>query len=169
LSDRPSTSSDFADPLVRRLAAFIRKIGLPLEAAVLDGSELLAGITVKDGRILLDEARLAHPGDLLHEAGHLAVCDPALRSSLPAVGEDGGEEMAAMAWSYAAAVHLGVDPRLVFHDDGYRGGAALYLETYERGGSIGQPLLQWFGMTLTPESAAVDAGKPFPHMRRWLR
>jgi hypothetical protein len=156
VSEEASTSGNFADPLLARLAAFIREIGLPIEAAALDGSELLPGVSVRDGCILVDAARLAHPGDLLHEAGHLAVCDPALRAGRPAIGDDPAEEMAAMAWSYAAAVHLGVDPRVVFHDDGYRGGGGAYLDAYEHGGVIGQPMLQWFGMTLTREAAAAE-------------
>jgi hypothetical protein len=31
------------------------------------------------------------------------------------------------------------------------------------------PLLEWFGMTLGPKSAAAQGAAPFPHMRRWLR
>jgi hypothetical protein len=34
-----------------------------------------------------------------------------------------GEEMAAIAWSYAACVHLGLEPTVVFHSDGYKGGS----------------------------------------------
>jgi hypothetical protein len=159
----------FADPLTARIAAFIAEIGLPIEAAALTSPTLLPGVTVAHGALLVDEARLAHPGDLLHEAGHLAVCDPAARASLDDVSEDGGEEMAAIAWSYAAARHLGIDPTVVFHPAGYRGGAQALLEAFDGGGGPGQPLLEWFGMTLGAKAAAAAVGQPYPHMLRWLR
>ena len=44
-------------------------------------------------------------------------------------GEDAGEEMGAIAWSYAAALHIGLDPRVVFHEDGYKGAANSHSET----------------------------------------
>jgi hypothetical protein len=159
----------FADPLTARLAAFIREIGLVIEPARLDDeASLLPGVTVKDGRLLVDEARLAHPGDLLHEAGHLAVSDPALRPTLAAVGDDPGEEMAAIAWSYAAARFLGIDPALVFHAEGYGGGGETYLAALASGGVIGQPMLGFYGMTRVAPGLAE--GEPaYPHMLRWLR
>ena len=39
------------------------------------------------------------------------------------MGDDGGLEMAAIAWSYAAAIHLEIPPAVVFHEAGYRGGS----------------------------------------------
>jgi hypothetical protein len=39
-------------------------------------------------------------------------------------GSDMGDEIAAQTWSYAAAVHLGLPPEIVFHAAGYRGAAA---------------------------------------------
>ena len=38
-------------------------------------------------------------------------------------GNDGGIEMTAIAWPYAAAVHLGIEIEVLFHPDGYKGGA----------------------------------------------
>jgi hypothetical protein len=162
-------AATFSDPLTGRLAGFIREIGLRIEPASLDATTLLPGVTVRDGGLLVDESRLLHPGDLLHEAGHLAVCDPALRPTFGAVGEDAGEEMAAIAWSYAAARHLQIDPAIVFHPAGYRGSAQALLTAFETGATFGQPLLEWFGMTLSPKTAAEQGLPPFPHMLRWLR
>jgi hypothetical protein len=159
----------FADPLIDQLARFIAEIGLPIAPATLDEPTLLPGLTTRRGMLLVDEQRLAYPGDLLHEAGHLAVCDPALRPTLETVGDDPGEEMATIAWSYAAALHLGLDPAVVFHAGGYRGGAAELLEALEGGALVGQPLLEWFGLTLTAKSAAAKGLPAFPHMLRWLR
>ena len=39
----------------------------------------LPGVRVDRGRLLVDEARLLYPGDLLHEAGHVAIMPAAER------------------------------------------------------------------------------------------
>ncbi len=159
----------FADPLTTRIAAFIAGVGIPVEPALLEASTPCPGMVARRGVLLVDEARLAYPGDLLHEAGHIAVCDPALRPSLEAIGDDGGEEMAAIAWSYAASRELGLEPRVLFHPAGYKGGADALIAAFEGQGGVGVPLLEWYGMTLGPKSAAAQGAAPFPHMRRWLR
>ena len=43
------------------------------------------------------------------------------------VGDDVGMEMGAIAWSYAAAMHLGVAPSVLFHDVGLSGWRAVSL------------------------------------------
>ena len=44
------------------------------------------------------EEETAYPGDMLHEAGHLAVVPPERRLEMDKhAGDDGGEEMAAIA------------------------------------------------------------------------
>jgi hypothetical protein len=159
----------FADPLTDRVAAFIVGVGIQVEAATLDAPTPCPGMLARCGVLLVDEARLAYPGDLLHEAGHIAVCDPALRGTLEAIGDDGGEEMAAIAWSYAASRDLGLDPTVVLHPAGYKGCAEALIAAFEAYGGVGVPLLEWFGMTLGPKSAAAQGAAPFPHMRRWLR
>jgi hypothetical protein len=119
---------------------------------------------VRRGGLVVDEPRLAWPGDLLHEAGHLAVADPAGRAELDDVGDDPAEEMAAIAWSHAAAQHLGLDPTVVFHPHGYRGGGDWLAEAFAGGGGPGVPMLQWWGMT----GGWKDEPR-FPQMIRWLR
>ena len=76
-----SADAGFADPLTERLAAFIRGIGIDVRAATLKEKTFLPGLEISHGALLVDEARLSHPGDLLHEAGHLAVTDPAERNA----------------------------------------------------------------------------------------
>jgi hypothetical protein len=153
----------FADPITRRIVGFIREIGLTVARGEVAES-LLPGLAVRRGALVVDEARLAYPGDLLHEAGHLAVADPARRAMLEDVGGDPTEEMAALAWSYAAARHLGLDPAVVFHADGYRGGSANLIEAFDHGRGPSVPVLQWWGMT-----PGWKGEPPFPHMLRWLR
>jgi hypothetical protein len=148
---------------------FVVSIGLEVRFASLCHNTVLPGVEARFGALHIDLARLGRPGDILHEAGHLAVSDPAQRSLAEHVSDDPGEEMAAMAWSYAAALRLGIDPRIVFHDAGYRGGGASILEAYRHGGQIGAPLLAYWGMTVLPTRKAAKVVDPYPHMIRWLR
>ena len=158
----------FANPLTERLAGFVRGIGIDVRAAQLPEKTFLPGLDICNGAILVDEARLAQPGDILHEAGHLAVSDPEARKA-PTLAPTDGEEIATLAWSYAALRHLGLDPAVVFHPDGYKGGSQSLIEAFTSGGSPGVPLLQYFSLTLEPKTAAERGVEPFPHMLRWLR
>src|SRR5262245_6901924 len=118
----------FRDPLVEKLTAFVRSIGIDVRAEALDVPTFLPGIDICRGAIVLDEPKLTYPGDILHEAGHVAVSDPATRRTAP-VSTDPGEEMAASAWSYAAARKLDIDPAIVFHD-GFKGGGPNMVENF---------------------------------------
>ena len=82
---------------------------------------------------------------------------------------DAGDEMAALAWSYAAARHLGLDAGVVFHPHGYKGAGPWLAETFGNGGTIGVPLLQLYDMTVEEKFAAARGVEPYPHMLRWLR
>jgi hypothetical protein len=75
----------------------------------------------------------------------------------------------AIAWSYAAALHLGIDPAIVFHAGGYRGGSTALLENFGRGRYLALPTLQWLGLAYDKRRAAEAGVAPFPAMRRWLR
>ena len=164
----------FQDPLVSRIAAFLLSIGLPVRAAAISEPTFLPGMMIVNGELVVDESRLSYPGDLLHEAGHLAVTAPELRGSLcgnvaGADQNDGGNEIAAMAWSFAAAVHLGIDPSIVFHPHGYRGSSEVLLTAFREGRTVGFPLLQWYGLTADAKNAVQMGVPPFPHMTRWIR
>lgn len=157
----------FRDPLTQKIVSFLREIGLSVAARAFARDTVLPGIDVEHGGLVIDEDRLTYPCDLLHEAGHLAVVTPQARAALHHnVGSDGAEEMMALAWSYAAALHIGIDPALLFHDR-YAGGGEAIL-TAMRSGGIGVPMLGYLKMThdirTTPQGAV-----PFPHMLRWLR
>lgn len=83
---------------------FIRGVGIAVETGALPEDGFLPAITMRDGRLVYDPERLQYPGDLLHEAGHIAVTDPALRPTISKFDSNGGDEMAAIGWSYAAAL-----------------------------------------------------------------
>lgn len=153
--------------LCETLFGFVRGIGIPVRTATLEAA-FLPGLDIGDGAILFDAERLLYPGDILHEAGHLAVMAPEARA-VPKLEPDGGDEMAAIAWSYAAALHLGIDPAIVFHPNGYKGGAASILGNFNAGSYFGVPLLALYGMTIEPQRAERDGPPPYPHMLRWLR
>jgi hypothetical protein len=159
-----------ADRVLPAALEFVRAIGLELREEPLPSPTFLPGLTIRAGALVLDRTRLAHPGDVLHEAGHLATTPPALRASLDGVLHVGPpEEMMAIGWSYAAALHLGLEPGAVFHPGGYGGRAAALLQSFALGVPVGLPLLEAAGLTLGPRTAAAHGAPPYPHMLAWLR
>ena len=162
-----ASTGEFDDPVVARIVAFLRGIGIAVEVAVLDGETFLPGVAVANGGLRIDPSRLAWPGDLLHEGGHLAAGDPARLDE--GVSDDPGEEMAALAWSFAAATHLGLDSSVPFHAGGYRGEGKTLAENFSQGGYVGVPLLAWWGLTLEPHRAKAAGVPGYPHMLAWRR
>lgn len=164
----------FEGKLVRKLAGFLSDIGLSVVPGRFEEETFLPGILVKDGGLIVDEARLLHPGDLLHEAGHLAVLPPEVRKTLNGdLMESGADtaliEVAAIAWSYAACVHLSLDPKVVFHSAGYRGRSAALLLGFRVGVYPGANQLDAAGLTAVGASALDRGVQPYPHMIRWVR
>lgn len=142
------------------ICGFLDEIGITVEVAPIPTPGLLPGLAVHRGAVLVDPEAEVFPGDLLHEAGHIAVTSPELRATLDEVGDDPGEEMAAIAWSVAAARACGVPLEVLFHPEGYKGGAAAMIAAFADNRGPGIPMLGWYGL-------AGDAG--FPTMTRWLR
>lgn len=151
--------------LLLTLRQFLADIGIETEEVPLTKVTFLPGLLIEKGRLLIDPARLLYPGDILHEAGHIAVTAAAER---PQLGgnitennpEKEGEELAAMLWSYAASHAMGLPAEVVFHSQGYKGQSDWLLENYRQGSYIGLPLLVWMGLTTTDT---------FPRLTRWLR
>ena len=151
-----------------RILAFLAEIGIAVHERPLSDSTFIPGIFIERGEIVIDRARLSYPGDLLHEAGHIAVVPPASRASLnDNLKSEPAEEIAAIAWSYAAARHIGIDPAIVFHPHGYKGGAQEILENFNAGRYFGVPMLAWLG--LTRERPNELGSLVYPEMIRWLR
>jgi hypothetical protein len=158
--------------IVEKILSFFTRIGLPAERGEVGLDSFLPGLTIRAGVLIFDAALLAHPGDLLHEAGHLAMMEPAVRRTCSGdVGDDAGLEMGAIAWSYAATIELGLPPETVFHAAGYKSGGSSIIDNFSQGRYVGVPILQWLGMT-TERTARTppDAVGPFyPAMQKWLR
>jgi len=150
----------FGDPVCRQIVDFLLSIGIRVVATEVTGPTILPGIRISGGTLLVDEARLEWPGDLLHEAAHIALTAAGQRSALnDDTGGDGGQEIGSLAWSWAAVCHLGIDPEIVFHSGGYRGGSQAIIENFRGGHYIGVPFLRWTGL----------ASSNYPRMVKWLR
>jgi hypothetical protein len=157
------------DPVSEQIIEFLKEIGLGVRLMPISTETFLPGICLEPGGLMVDPEALKYPGDLLHEAGHLAVMTAEQRAAATAnAGSDMGDEIGAQCWSYAAAVHLGIPPEVVFHSDGYKG-AAKTLTVAFGAGSLGVPLLQWMGLTLDAKRAVETCAEPYPKMLRWLR
>src|ERR1700690_1026720 len=170
MNDPAAALSTIRDPLVARIAGFLVTIGLQVRVAAGLEHEFLPGLGIQNGILTIDEPSLLYPGDLLHEAGHLAMLPPSQRAQAGAnMGGGGGREMAAIAWSYAAAIHLAIPLEIVFHEAGYRGGAQAILENFAAGRYIGVPMLEWATLTATGKNAQALGVPPYPAMLRWLR
>lgn len=150
------------NPLIQQMTGFLAERGIPYRIQSITEKCFLPGVSIAQGMLLIDPDKLTYPGDILHEAAHLALTPPSLRGILSGkLDITPAEEMAALAWSYAAAISAGIAPSIVFHEHGYKGGGAHLVEQFSCGlppGGPGVPMLQWYGMTTT-----------FPQMTHWLR
>jgi hypothetical protein len=159
------TQECFQSQLVLMLVNFVRSIGIEVHACPITWKTQFPGLDIRAAEILVDENQLIHPGNILHEAGHIAVHDPVNRRR-PKFSPSRGEELSALAWSYAATVHLGLSSELVFYPGSYNGWNTALVENFAAGRYIGVPLLQRYGMAIEARFAAERKVKPYPHMVR---
>jgi hypothetical protein len=159
---------------LEKCIAFFHEIGIPTALRKLGKDSFLPGLSIEDGVIVIDKEALEYPGDILHEAGHIAVVPsedrPGLNATTIAIRENkDAEEMMAIAWSYAACKHLELDPYFVFHEHGYQTGGNYIADNFAKENYFGVPMLQWLGLT-TDGKNPKDAGKAvYPKMIKWLR
>lgn len=151
-----------------QMTRFFIQIKLPFQLVSLSEPCFLPGLKIQHGCLLIDTEKLTHPGDCLHEAGHIAVTTTEqrilLQSNVRTSGHGPAEEMAAIAWSWAALKHLNLPPEFVFHSEGYKGSSEAYISAFSTAGGFGHPLLSWYGMC---EPAGTQTG--YPQMKLWLR
>lgn len=161
--------TDEQTALFDKCVQFLNSIGIPVVFTTIEEDCFLPGFKLSGGTILVDRATMQYPGDILHEAAHLAIVPAAERATLEADNimhrkDRAAEEMMAIAWSYAACVYLDIHPYFVLHEHGYNGGGNEIADNFMEGCYIGVPMLQWKGM-----AAAKDAAEPqYPAMLKWL-
>lgn len=160
--------------LLNTIISFITEIGIDVETRGLNEQTFLPGVKIDKGTLTYDPDKLLYPGDLLHEAGHIAVMTGEQRKMLSGDIKAGvendimGDEIAAILWSFAAARHIGLPLDVVFHPNGYKGASDWHINNFKSKNYVGLPLLVWMGMTHDPAKPDPQH-EPFPHMQRWLR
>ncbi|HEV7782840.1 MAG TPA: hypothetical protein VGO58_16305 [Chitinophagaceae bacterium] len=160
--------------IIEKSIRFLDETGIAVRFGVVEDGSFLPGLSIERGCIIVDKEKLKYPGDILHEAGHLAIVPAADRTQLDAnlIAERPqrkAEEMMAIAWSYAAAIYLSIDPHIIFHDDGYKGGGSYIADSFANKQYFGLPMLQWVGMAADEKKAKELNINPYPEMIKWLR
>lgn len=177
---------------------FVRSIGIPVE--VTEESAALAGgflpeIQVANGGLVVDVTRV-FPGDILHEAGHLAVIPAVFRAKasghlevvhatmshylqthiddLMSSPEDPvcrgimqSDDPEATAWQYAAAQAIGLPDEWLFPKDAFDGDAASILAALRARQYLGINGLQAAGWTVCRRSPRRDVPE-YPELAFWL-
>jgi hypothetical protein len=157
-----------------RIVDFIASTGIPIREGTVPTDAFLPGIYVLSGGLVFDREALRWPGDLLHEAGHLAVAPASLRSlmqgdaSLPE-SVPHASEVEATAWAWAALCQLGLDPSVLFHEGGYHGCSSRLIQAFTLGVYPGASGLADAGMTHVGPDAVRASLPVYPAMLRWLR
>lgn len=149
------------------ILSFFDEIGLVYKLQNIPESTFLPGVKIENGSLLIDLNNLLYPGDILHEAGHLACMPKEIRKQMDGnlMNSDlhRGGEMMAIAWSYAVCLYLDIDLAFVFHENGYKGDPQSIIENFNSGYYIGVPLLVWTGMCLHQNEV-----NGYPKMKNWL-
>jgi hypothetical protein len=160
--------------LTQTIVAFLTEIGISVREDVVATDSFLPGLCIRQGSLVYDRETLRWPGDLLHEAGHIATIPASMRAMLsdsldesPDVSHAG--EVEATAWAYAATVHMGLAASVLFHPEGYDGRSEQLIITYTHGVHPGCFGLSQAGMTLLAADAISASARPYPHMTKWLR
>ncbi|MDN3673356.1 hypothetical protein QWY99_09865 [Flavobacterium branchiarum] len=158
---------------VEKILFFLSEIGIQVIEKEL-GDTFLPGLSLGPNCVYIDYDKLLYPGDILHEAGHLAVASAADREL---VGTDkissdwptDGEEIGTILWSFAALKYLELPVEYVFHPNGYKNDSDWLISNFNDEVYIGLPFLEWLGLTLGKERAEKEGKEAFPVMIKWLR
>ncbi len=164
----------WAEVYLQKMVAFLDAIGIAWRFDSVPENTFLPGLEVVQGCLLIDRALLRYPGDILHEAGHIALLPPEKRGLFSGnvkevLPEHEGDELAVILWTYAASLHLELPLDVVIHDNGYHNQADWLREQFTTGTYIGLPLLVWMGLCEDPKAAQAAGSVGFPEMLRWVR
>lgn len=177
----------------RACVHFLAEIGIAVRVEA-GATGFLPGIRIEGETILVSEASDDLAGDLLHEAGHIAVVPALFRPHLTSNVDDSfplmesylvahphalscwpedpvargimqSGETEAIAWSYAAAYAIGVDTLLPFKK-GFDGHGEDLHASLAAGQHLGIHGLAHAGMTDLPQRGRAAA---FPNMKKWMQ
>jgi hypothetical protein len=152
------------------VVAFIRSIGIGVREAAIQRKTLVPGIDIVLGTLVVDRGAMCQSADLLHEAAHIALTRRDQRSVLDGtICSSAAEEISAIAWTWAAALHLGIAPHEVFHDKVISGNGPTLRENFAAGRYVGVPMLQYWGLTIEKRSPRHDDAVVYPGMIAWVR
>ena len=155
--------------ILKEIKQFLAKIDIVVKEGKVMSNPFLRGVEIRNGELIYDPEKLMFPGDLLHEAGHIAIAPPDTRQTLQndvaKFGQGPAEEMAAIAWSWAALTAIGLAPSIVFHKDGYKGESPNIIKAFSEGFGFGYPMLSYWRMC----EPLGEHPLSFPNMRVWLR
>ncbi len=159
---------------LNKIVTFLKDIGIDIVEKEMNETTFLPGLGLGPNCIYLDVEKLEYPGDILHEAGHLAVTTPLERHQIGTENQakdwpSQGEEIATMLWSFAACNHLELPLEFVFHAGGYKGSSNWLMDNFSSGNFIGLPFLEWTQMALSEEKALEQNKPAFPKMLKWMR
>lgn len=177
------------DPRLKKVVAWLQARGFTVEQGCRWATPFNDGVWL-DGDLVVYDQNVAHPGDLLHEAGHLAILPSCIRVHVKpgdletftqpqitrymrehpnamAYPEDpvalacmNAGDLEAIAWSYAAAIDIGVNPGLVcanwFPDDESR---KTTLQLLKAGG--------YFGINGLRMAGFMNWTRDFPKLKFW--
>jgi hypothetical protein len=169
---------------IKVICDFLGDVGISVRLQPVRGGTFIDGVDIDQGGLIVDAAKVKS-GDILHEAGHLAVVpqrfrqfatgdiDVALRPHYDTWFAGGVDpdcpitrailqagEAEAMAWSFAAARAAGIAPDVVFHEGAYGGDEGELIAMLSANCHFGINGLQHAGMTTR---------RLFPAMSRWLQ
>lgn len=158
---------------LNKVLSFLSEIGIDVVEKKLQNS-FLPGLSLGPNCLYIDFEKLLYPGDILHEAGHLAVTTSAERKiagtdEMAADWPTDGEEMAAILWSFAAVNYLELPMEFVFHPNGYKNDSEWLISNFTSENYIGLPFLEWAELALGKHRAAKEGKEAFPTMLKWLR
>jgi hypothetical protein len=159
---------------LKLILSFLKEIGIAVIERELSESTFLPGLSLGPNCIYVDYSRLLYPGDLLHEAGHLAVTTSEQRNRIGTTEANAnwptdGEEIGAILWSYAALKHIDIPEQIVFHKNGYKNDSQWLIDNFSNGIYIGLPFLEWTGIALGKERAEKEGKPEFPLVLKWIR
>lgn len=158
---------------IKKVLLFLNEIGIDVIEKELNTS-FLPGLSLGPNCIYIDYPKLLYPGDILHEAGHLAVTTSSERNfvgtnEMATEWPTQAEEIGAILWSFAAANHLQLPLEFVFHPNGYKNASDWFISNFSDQNYIGLPFLEWIGLTFSKDQAIKEGKEAFPIMQKWLR